>query len=94
MEGGGCSGFSYAFDVISEADMDACLQKGDKELEDALIFERDGVKILSDEMTLDMINGSTVEYVEEMIRSAFEITDNPMADNGCSCGVSFSPKNL
>ena len=74
--------------------MDACLQKGDKELEDALIFERDGVKILSDEMTLDMINGSTVEYVEEMIRSAFEITDNPMADNGCSCGVSFSPKNL
>ena len=74
--------------------MDACLQKGDKELEDALVFERDGVKILSDEMTLDMINGSTVEYVEEMIRSAFEITDNPMADNGCSCGVSFSPKNL
>ena len=74
--------------------MDACLQKGDKELEDALIFERDGVKILSDEMTLDMINGSTVEYVEEMIRSAFEITDNPMADNGCSCGVSLSPKNL
>ena len=64
------------------------------ELEDVLVFEKDGVKIISDEQTMEMINGSTVEYVQEMIRSAFEVTDNPMADNGCSCGVSFSPKDL
>ena len=90
VEGGGCSGFSYSFDVISEAQ----LAQDQASMEDVLIFERDGVRVLSDELTLEMINGSTVEYVEEMIRSAFEITVNPMADNGCSCGVSFSPKNL
>ena len=65
-----------------------------KEMEDVLIFEKDGIRVLSDEMTLEMINGSTIEYVQEMIRSAFEVTVNPMADNGCSCGVSFSPKNV
>ena len=52
------------------------------------------MKVVSDEMTLEMINGSKIEYKEEMIRSAFEITENPMADGGCSCGVSFTPKDL
>ena len=70
------------------------LETAKVEMDDFLLFERDGVAILSDELTLDMINGSTIEYVEEMIRSAFEITDNPMADNGCSCGVSFTPKDI
>ena len=90
VEGGGCSGFSYNFDVISEAQ----LNEAKSEMEDMLIFERDGVRVISDEMTLEMINGSKIDYVQEMIRSAFEVTVNPMADNGCSCGVSFSPKNL
>ena len=90
VEGGGCSGFSYNFDVISEAQMAEEIPS----MEDALVFERDGVKVLSDEMTLELINGSTVDYVSEMIRSAFEITVNPMAEGGCSCGVSFSPKNI
>ena len=90
VEGGGCSGFSYNFDVISEAKMAEELIA----TEDALVFERNGVKVFSDQMTLELINGSTVEYVQEMIRSAFEITANPMAEGGCSCGVSFSPKNL
>ena len=90
VEGGGCSGYSYSFNVISEAQM----AQDQAELEDVLMFEKDGVRVLSDEMTLEMINGSTIEYVEEMIRSAFEVTVNPMADNGCSCGVSFSPKSV
>ena len=54
VEGGGCSGFSYNFDVISDAQMEECAE----EMEDMLVFERDGMKILSDEMTLEMINGS------------------------------------
>ena len=87
--GGGCSGFSYEFDVISEEEF----SQAPTEIEDMLVFERDGVRILSDVMTLEMVNGSTIEYVSEMIRSAFEITDNPMADGGCSCGVSFTPKD-
>ena len=85
VEGGGCSGFSYAFDMISMSDIDP---------EEAITFEKDGIKVVSDEMTLEMINGSKIEYKEEMIRSAFEITENPMADGGCSCGVSFTPKDL
>ena len=85
VEGGGCSGFSYAFDVI---------RMDEVEEEEAITFEKDGIKVVSDEMTLEMINGSKIEYKEEMIRSAFEVTENPMADGGCSCGVSFTPKDL
>ena len=83
VEGGGCSGFSYAFDVIPLDEIDT---------EEGITFEKEGIKVVSDAMTLDMINGSKIEYKEEMIRSAFEVVDNPMADNGCSCGVSFTPK--
>jgi len=45
-----------------------------------------------DEITLDMINGSTIDFKEEMIRSAFEVVDNPKAEISCSCGTSFAPK--
>ena len=83
VEGGGCSGFQYAFDMVGEETID---------VEEDLVFEKDGVKVVSDEMTLEMITGSTIEYKDEMIRSSFEVTDNPLADSGCSCGVSFSPK--
>ena len=48
---------------------------------------------MSDAITLEMINGSRIVYKEEMIRSAFEVTDNPQAEGGCSCGTSFTPKN-
>ena len=83
VEGGGCSGFQYNFDLIPLDEVDH---------EEGIIFEREGIKIVSDEMTLEMINGSTIEYKDEMIRSSFEVTDNPLADSGCSCGVSFTPK--
>ena len=60
-----------------------------------ILFEcEEGISVLSDEMTLDMINGSSVEYKSEMIRSSFEIAENPMAEGGCSCGTSFSPKGM
>ena len=83
VEGGGCSGFQYNFDLIPLDEVDH---------EEGIIFEKDGIKVVSDEMTLEMINGSTIEYKEEMIRSSFEVTNNPLADSGCSCGVSFTPK--
>ena len=91
VEGGGCSGFSYDFDVISDEQSEKLIS----EMEDVLLFTHPrGMRILSDQLTMEMINGSTIEYVQEMIRSAFEVTENPMADNGCSCGVSFSPKGM
>lgn len=83
VEGGGCSGFQYAFSMERDG-----IQGDD------FIFEAEGVRVISDAVTLDMISGSKIVYSEEMIRSSFEVLDNPMAEGGCSCGVSFSPKGM
>ncbi|GBN06844.1 Iron-sulfur cluster assembly 2, mitochondrial [Araneus ventricosus] len=80
VDGGGCSGFQYKFDLDSEVK------------EDDVCFERDGAKVVVDKISLDFLKGSTVEYKEELIRSAFRIADNPQADSKCSCGTSFSVK--
>jgi iron-sulfur cluster insertion protein len=75
--GGGCSGFRYdlAFD--------------DNKQDDDVVFEQHGVKIVSDEMSLEYLNGATVDYVEDMMGASFKI-DNPNAKTGCGCGNSFS----
>ena len=56
------------------------------------VFERDGVRVVADELTLDLVNGCTVDYHSELIRSAFRIVGNPKAESSCSCGASFAPK--
>ncbi|GFS83670.1 iron-sulfur cluster assembly 2 homolog, mitochondrial [Nephila pilipes] len=80
IDGGGCSGFQYKFDLDSEL-------KNDDEC-----FNRDGAKVVVDKISLDFLKGSTVEYKEELIRSAFRIVDNPQAESKCSCGSSFAAK--
>ena len=52
------------------------------------------MKLIVDNITLDMINMCTLDYKIEMIRSSFEVIANPNAELGCSCGTSFSPKNM
>ena len=77
VEGGGCSGFSYKFDFAEAAN------------DDDLIIERDGARVLIDEMSLEFLEGSEIDYANELIGSAFKI-NNPNATANCGCGTSFS----
>lgn len=77
VEGGGCSGFQYKFEM------------GDAPEADDLVAETDGVRLLVDAMSLELIAGATVEYVESLGGAAFRVT-NPQAASGCGCGSSFS----
>lgn len=77
VEGGGCSGFSYKFDFAGEANADD------------LIIERDGARVLVDEMSLEFLRGSEIDFSTELIGAAFKIR-NPNATAACGCGTSFS----
>ena len=75
--GGGCSGFQYNF-TFDEAKTDA-----------DFVIQRDGATVLIDETSLDLLKGSEIDYVEDMIGAAFQIK-NPQAKSTCGCGNSFS----
>ena len=77
VEGGGCSGFQYQFG-LAEA----------PEGED-MIAETDGVRLVVDPVSLDLVAGCTVDFVESLGGAAFRV-ENPQATAGCGCGSSFS----
>ena len=77
VEGGGCSGFQYQFGLAETLEPDDT------------VAETGGVKLLVDPMSLDLVAGSTVEYVESLGGAAFKVT-NPQATAGCGCGSSFA----
>lgn len=81
VEGGGCSGFQYEFTFATKVGRDD------------VILERDGAKLLVDTVSLELLQGASVEYHEELIRSAFRVVDIPRAESGCSCGASFAIKS-
>ena len=75
--GGGCSGFSYRFGF------------DDKVNDDDLLLEREGARCVIDEASLPFLDGSEIDYVEELIGASFRI-HNPNATAACGCGTSFS----
>lgn len=77
VNGGGCSGFQYAFDITSA-----------KQADD-LVFEKDGATVLIDEISLQYLDGATVDFVDDLMGQSFRI-DNPLATSSCGCGTSFS----
>ncbi|MDT8280484.1 MAG: iron-sulfur cluster insertion protein ErpA [Erythrobacter sp.] len=76
VEGGGCSGFQYKFDLADAPDSDDS------------VSETDGVQLVVDPMSLDLIAGSVVDFVESLGGAAFKV-ENPQAAAGCGCGSSF-----
>ncbi len=77
VEGGGCSGFSYKFDLTGQAD------------DDDLHIEKDGATVLVDPMSAEFMTDSVIDYVDELIGASFQIK-NPNATAACGCGTSFS----
>ncbi len=89
VDAGGCSGFQYQFEVDNELD----------EEEDIVVIKaksQDGMtpRVVVDETSMGFLEGSTIDYVIEMIKSAFVVADNPQSESACGCGSSFAMKNF
>ena len=76
VEGGGCSGFQYRFDLADTSEADDS------------ISETEGVQLVVDPVSLGLVAGSTVDFVESLGGAAFKV-ENPNAASGCGCGSSF-----
>jgi iron-sulfur cluster insertion protein len=77
VSGGGCSGFQYGMSF------------DDQRNPDDFLFERDGVTVVVDDTSLDLLNGAEVDFVEDLMGASFQIR-NPNAASSCGCGNSFS----
>ncbi len=76
VDGGGCSGFQYRFGLSDSTEKDDS------------VSETDGVRLVVDSVSLDLVAGSTVDFVESLGGAAFRV-ENPQAAAGCGCGSSF-----
>jgi iron-sulfur cluster insertion protein len=77
VEGGGCSGFQYKFELVKDS------------APDDILIERDGARVAIDPVSADFVQGSEIDFVEELIGAQFKIK-NPNATASCGCGTSFS----
>ena len=77
VDGGGCSGFQYKFDLVEAGEPDD------------LKIERDGAAALVDEVSMVLLQGSEIDFVDELAGAEFRV-HNPNAKSSCGCGVSFS----
>ena len=77
IDGGGCAGFQYRFDLAERVESDD------------MMAVQDGVTLVVDEISLELVRGSAVDFVESLGGASFQVT-NPNAASGCGCGTSFS----
>jgi iron-sulfur cluster assembly accessory protein len=77
VEGGGCSGFSYKFDLVADGQ------------DDDLVLEKDAARVLIDSMSLVYMDGSEIDFVDNLMGQSFQIK-NPNAVASCGCGTSFA----
>ena len=77
VDGGGCSGFQYRFGLAEGIDADDVVAEGD------------GAQLVVDSISLDLVRGCAVDFVESLGGKSFQVT-NPQAQAGCGCGSSFS----
>ena len=77
VEGGGCSGFQYKYDLVHERETDD------------LVLARDGAVVLLDPITVEHMTGSEIDFVDDLMGQSFQIR-NPLATASCGCGVSFA----
>jgi iron-sulfur cluster assembly accessory protein len=77
VEGGGCSGFQYKFDLVGAPEPDD------------LVIEKEGAKVLVDPVSLGFLAGSEIDFVDDLIGASFKV-HNPQATASCGCGTSFS----
>jgi len=77
VEGGGCSGFSYKFDLVEDRN------------EDDIVIEKNGATVLIDDISLVYMGGSVIDFVDDLMGQSFQIR-NPNAVASCGCGTSFS----
>lgn len=77
VDGGGCSGFQYTYDIVTAREVDD------------LVLEQGGATVLIDAMSLDYLRGSKIDFVDDLMGQAFKI-HNPQATASCGCGTSFA----
>ena len=82
VEPGGCSGFSYKFEMEESS---AGLEEED------IIFEQLGAQVVVDDSSLALLEGATIDFEDEMMKSAFVVSNNPQSGQSCGCGTSFNP---
>ncbi|CAG9462217.1 unnamed protein product [Pedinophyceae sp. YPF-701] len=82
VESGGCSGFQYNFELESEANIS----------DEDIVVTIQGVKMVTDIVSLELVRGATIDFEDSLIRSAFVVASNPHAESACGCGASFVAK--
>ncbi|KAI8610224.1 iron-sulfur cluster assembly accessory protein, partial [Chytriomyces sp. MP71] len=79
VDSGGCHGYQYVMGLTKDINH-----------EDDMVFEEGGATVVVDKVSLELCQGSQLEFIEELIGSSFQVTGNPKAESSCGCKISFN----